>query len=294
MTPRRHSSPHPEADELSQTLVQLAGEVLERSKLQQARVELAMALQRHVLPAELPEEVPGLRIAACYVPAQAGLDVGGDWYDAFTMPGETVGIAVGDVEGHDVEAAAFVGQVRAGLRAVAGVTTDPGDVLACINDLLVSMSSGLFVTCTFLRFDPASGELAEARAGHVPAVWATADGRCEVVLDAGGLPLGLFPGQEYPVTRRLLTKAGAFVLLTDGVVEGPAFSLERGLERVAQVVRAGFDSDPDVLATKVISIANLTGHCDDAAVLVLRHDGNPGLASSAGGDGVAPFDRGGG
>jgi serine phosphatase RsbU (regulator of sigma subunit) len=293
MAPRRHSIPYPGAEELSQTLVQLAGEVLERAKLQQARVELAMALQRHMLPAELPE-VPGLQIAARYVPARAGLDVGGDWYDAIMMSGETVGIAIGDVEGHDVDAAAIVGQVRAGLHVVVGFTTDPGDVLARINDLLVSMSSGLFLTCTFLRFDPASGELAVARAGHVPAVWATADGRCEVVLDAGGLPLGLFPRQKYPVTRRLLNKAGAFVLLTDGVVEGPAFPLERGLERVTRVVRSGFDADPDVLAARVISVANLTGNSDDAAVLVVRHDGNPGLASSAGGDGVAPFVRGGG
>jgi serine phosphatase RsbU (regulator of sigma subunit) len=246
--------------------------VLERIKLQQARVELAMALQRHMLPAELPE-VPGLRTAARYVPARAGLDVGGDWYDAITMRDGTVGIAIGDVQGHDVEAAAFVGQIRAALRVVAGITTDPGDVLARINDLLVSMDFGLFVTCTFLRFDPASGELAGARAGHVPAVWATADGGCEVVLDAGGLPLGLFPGQKYPVTRRLLTKAGAFVLLTDGVVEGPDFPLERGLARVAQIVRTSFDADPDVLATEVINVANLTSHYDDAAVLVLRHDG---------------------
>jgi serine phosphatase RsbU (regulator of sigma subunit) len=182
MAPRRHSGPHPGAEELSQTLVRLAGKVPERIKLQRAGVELAMALQRHIRPAELPE-VPGLRTAACYVPARAGLDVGGDWYDAITMSGETVGIAVGDVEGHDVqghdvEAAAFVGQIRAGPPILAGVTTDPGDVLARINDLLVSMGSGLFVTCTFLRFDPASGELAGARAGHVPAVWATADGAC--------------------------------------------------------------------------------------------------------------------
>ncbi|AEH09538.1 MULTISPECIES: PP2C family protein-serine/threonine phosphatase [Protofrankia] len=272
MAPRRHSSPEPGDDELSQTLVQLAGEVLERIKLQQVRVELAMALQRHILPVELPV-VPGLRTAACYVPARPGLDIGGDWYDAFMMPGGTVGIVIGDVQGHDVEAAAFVGQVRIGLRAVTSVTTDPGEVLARINDLLVSLGSGLFVTCTFLRFDPASGELADARAGHVPAVWATADGRCEVVLDDGGLPLGMFPGQRYPVTRRLLTGTGAFVLLTDGVVEGPAFPLERGLERVVHVVRGGCEADPDVLATKVIDVADLTGHCDDAAVLVLRHDG---------------------
>jgi serine/threonine protein phosphatase PrpC len=103
----------------------------------------------------------------------------------------------------------------------------------------------------------------------------------------------MFPRQKYPVTRRLLTKAGAFVLLTDGVVEGPAFPLERGLESVARIVRSGFDAAPDVLAARVISVANLTGHSDDAAVLVVRHDGNPGLlASSESGDGMTTSVRG--
>ena len=135
--PRRHSGPHPGAEELSQTLIRLAGKAPERIKLQQARVELAMALKRHVRPAELPE-VPRLGTAACYVPARAGLDVGGDWHDAITMSGETAGIAIGDVQGHDVQAAAFAGRIHTGLRVLAGVTTDPGDVLARINDRLAS------------------------------------------------------------------------------------------------------------------------------------------------------------
>jgi serine phosphatase RsbU (regulator of sigma subunit) len=94
MAPRRHSGPHPGAEELPQTPVQLAGKAPEQIKLQQARAEPAMALQRPIRPAELPE-VPGLRTAACHVPARAGLDVGGDWHDAITMSGETVGVAIG-------------------------------------------------------------------------------------------------------------------------------------------------------------------------------------------------------
>jgi serine phosphatase RsbU (regulator of sigma subunit) len=277
---RRHiTSPHSTSphgnQELLHSLERLTGEVLQRTKLQQVRVELAMALQRHMLPAQLPN-FPGLRAAARYVPAQHGLDVGGDWYDAFTMPDGTVGIAIGDVQGHSVDAAAFVGQVRTGLRAIAGTTTDPGTVLTQVNELLVSMGSDLYVTCSFLRFDPASGELASSRAGHIPAVWATASGHWEVVMDVGGIPLGIFAGEEYPVTRRMLTTPGAFVLVTDGVVEGPSFPVERGLEAVTRLVRIGFDADPDVLAAEVLQVADLTGHNDDAAVLVLRHDGVQG------------------
>ncbi len=149
-------------------------------------------------------------------------------------------------------------------------------MLSRANDLLLSMDSTLFVTCSFLCFDPVTWELADARAGHVPAVWATADGRYGIAHDPGGVPLGILPGEVYPVTRRPLPQPGAFVLLTDGVVEGPSFPIEAGLEQVARVVRAGVGADPGELAAEVIKVAELTGHTDDAAVLVLCHDAAPG------------------
>lgn len=270
----RHHAKQDRPDESLETLVRLADEVVERTRLRQARVELATALQRTMLPASLPV-VPRVRAAACYSPARQGLDVGGDWYDMFAMPGDTVGVAIGDVQGHDVEAAAFVGQVRTGLRVITTLGTDSGDILARLNDLLVSMDSGLFVTCSFFHFAPATGELTGSRAGHVPAVLATRDGRTEIVLDPGGLPLGVFPDQSYPVTRRTLTSPGVVVLVTDGVVEGPAFPLGEGLARVVRVAREGVSADPAEVAENVLAVADATGHSDDAAVVVLSHDGPP-------------------
>ncbi len=272
--PRRRTAPSPSAEERLRTLGQLTGQVLERIKFQQARVELAAALQRHCLPTEIPH-LPGVRVAGRYAPARDGLDIGGDWYDVFPMPDGSIGFAIGDVQGHDVEAAAYMGQVRTCLRAVAVATTDPAEVLRRTNDLLVSMGSDLFVTCSFLRFDPATGELTTARAGHTPAVWATTDGRFGIVMAEGGLPLGIVPDEKYPSTRRLLTGKGAFVLLTDGVVEGPSYEIEQGLDRVAELVRDGCGGDPDSLAAEVIKVADLTGHSDDAAVLVACYDGPP-------------------
>ncbi|MET9612897.1 PP2C family protein-serine/threonine phosphatase [Kitasatospora indigofera] len=275
MTRRRPAS----ADDLLTELGRLTAQALERAELQQARVELAQALQRELLPGALPE-LPGLRTAARYAPARNGLDIGGDWYDGFRLPDGALGFSIGDVQGHDVEAAAFMGQVRVGLRAVAGISADPGEVLARANELLLSMDCTLFATCSFLRFDPVSWELSDARAGHVPAVWATTDGRSGVTQDEGGLPIGILPGEVYPVTRRRLSVPGAFVLVTDGVVEGPSFPIEAGLEQVTRVVeegvgagaRAGTAPDPGELATEIIKVADLTGHTDDAAVLVLCHD----------------------
>jgi serine phosphatase RsbU (regulator of sigma subunit) len=270
--PRRRTVPSGGAGELLQTLEDLTGRILEGIKLQQARVELAAALQRQVLSAELPV-LAGLQVAGRYAPARAGLDIGGDWYDGFLMPDGSVGFAIGDVQGHDVEAAALMGQVRTCLRAVAVATTDPAEVLQRTNDLLVAMDSGLFVTCSFLRFDPVTNELADARAGHVPAVWARGDGRCDIILNEGGLPLGIYAGESYPSTRRVLTDVGAFVLLTDGVVEGPGYPIEEGLAQVANLAVGASRTDPNELAARVIKVADLTGHSDDAAVLVLRYGG---------------------
>ena len=277
--PRRRAAPPARAGEPLTALARLIGEVDERVRLQQARVELATALQRHLLPPALPS-LPGLRLAARYTPARDGLEVGGDWYDTFVMPDGSAAIAIGDVQGHDVEAVAFMGQVRTGLRAIASLSTDPGEILGRANDLFVSMGSALYATCCFLRFDTVGGHLALSRAGHVPLVWSSSDGRCGVVLEQGGLPLGIRAGERYPVTRRRLTQAGTIVLLTDGVVEGPSFPIEQGLERVSRVVHARPDATPDALAAEVIKVADLTGHSDDAAVLVVRYDGVPEPAST--------------
>ncbi|MEU6756437.1 PP2C family protein-serine/threonine phosphatase [Streptomyces sp. NPDC046685] len=269
MTPRR--TPRVASADLLTTLGRLTAEARQGVELQQARVELAEALQREMLPASLPV-APGLRTAARYSPARHGLDIGGDWYDGFQLPEGALAFCIGDVQGHDVDAAAFMGQVRICLRAVAAVVVDPGEVLSRANEVLLSMDRELFATCSLLRFDPDTGELESARAGHVPAVWATVDGRYGVVEDDGGLPLNLLPGSGYAVTRRRLTTAGSIVLLTDGVVEGPRFPIEVGLERVVRVVREAAGTDPDELAAEVMKVADSTGHADDAAVLVLSHD----------------------
>lgn len=272
---RRRPPRSASADDLLATLGRLTAQAREGAEKQRARVELAEALQREMLPARLPQ-LPGLRAAATYAPARHGLDIGGDWYDGFPLPDGSLAFCIGDVQGHDVEAAAFMGQIRFGLRAVAVHAADPGEVLSRANDLLLSVDCGLFATCTFLRFDPTAWELTSARAGHVPAIWATTDGRFGLVDDPGGLPLGIVPGEEYPVTRRRLAMAGAFTLVTDGVVEGPSFPMEAGLTQVMRLVRANADSDPAAVAAAAMSVAELTGHTDDSAVLVLRFDGAGG------------------
>ncbi|MDQ0956803.1 serine phosphatase RsbU (regulator of sigma subunit) [Streptomyces sp. B4I13] len=263
-----------DGDELLARLGSLTAQARERAEQQRSRVEPALALQRGMLPRDLPAG-PGFRPAVQYAPACHGLNVGGDWHDAFAMPDGRVGRSIGDVQGHNIEATAFMGQVRAGLRALASVTGEPGELLARTNDLLLSLGSDLFATCTFMRLDPATGVLERARAGHIPCVWATADGKSGVAEDEGGPPLGVQEGSDYPVTRYRLTKGGVFVLLTDGVVEGPRLSVEEGLDQVVRLagIAAVAQMEAGALAAAVIKGAERVGHEDDAAVLVVGHDG---------------------
>ncbi|MER6272262.1 PP2C family protein-serine/threonine phosphatase [Streptomyces sp. NPDC001797] len=260
-------------DELLARLRSLTAQARERAEYQRSQVELAVALQRGMLPRDLPD-TPRFHLAVQYAPACFGLNVGGDWYDAFTLPDGHIGLSIGDVQGHNIEAAAFMGQVRAALRALATVTGGPGELLARTNDLLVSLGGDLFATCTFMRLDPETGVLESARAGHVPFVWATADGKSGLGEDEGGPPLGIEPGTEYPVARHRLTTGGMVVLLTDGVVEGPSMPIEEGLDQVVRLagVAAVAGLEAQSLAAAVIKGAERVGHEDDAAVLVMGHD----------------------
>ncbi|MFD9462643.1 PP2C family protein-serine/threonine phosphatase [Streptomyces sp. NPDC060027] len=259
-------------DELLARLGSLTAQARERAEFQRSQVELAIALQRGMLPGDLPS-APGFDVAVQYAPACYGLNVGGDWYDAFKLPDERIGLSIGDVQGHNIEAAAFMGQVRVGLRALASVTSDPGELLARTNDLILSIGSDLFATCTFMRLDPATGVLESARAGHIPCVWATADGKSGIAEDEGGPPLGVEAGMRYPVTRHRLTIGGHFVLLTDGVVEGPSMNVDEGLDQVVRLagIAAVAGMSAASLAAAVIRGAERVGHEDDAAVLVVGH-----------------------
>lgn len=266
--------PSEDGDELLARLGALTAQARERAELQRSQVELAIALQRGMLPAHLPD-APGFHLAVQYTPANSGLSVGGDWYDAFTLPDGCIGLSIGDVQGHNIDAAAFMGQVRVALRALASVTSHPGELLSRTNDLLLSLGNELFATCTFIRLDPATGLLESARAGHIPFVWATADGRSGIAEGEGGPPLGVLDGVSYPVAQHHLTTGGVFVLVTDGVVEGPALGVDEGLDQVVRLagVAAVAGLEATSLAAAVIRGAERVGHADDAAVLVVGHDG---------------------
>ncbi|MFE3269318.1 SpoIIE family protein phosphatase [Streptomyces sp. NPDC059215] len=263
-----HSSPDERA--LMCTLADLAGQALKRVRLQEARVELATALQQTMLPM-LPEHLPGLEAGACYRPSRDGLDVGGDWYDAFVLPDGAIAVEIGDVQGHDVDAAAAMGQVRASMRAIAAHEPDPATVLTRTNDLLVTMDAQRFASCTMLRIDP-DGQVTGASAGHVPLLYARDDGSHSIREMRGGPVLGVLPDADYAEETFSLDTHTALVMVTDGVVEAPNLTLDAGLERAgtlaAQAIHDGLN--PEETADRILDAAVDVDHLDDVAVLIVR------------------------
>ncbi|MFF4729288.1 SpoIIE family protein phosphatase [Streptomyces mirabilis] len=263
----------PSLDErtLMGTLADLAGQALRRIRLQQARVELATALQKTMLPT-LPAHLPGLEVAARYRPSRDGLDIGGDWYDAFEMPDGAIALEIGDVQGHDVDAAAFMGQVRLSMRLIADQEPHPGTVLTRTNELLTTMDVARFASCTLLHVDPRGGRVTGTSAGHVPVLCAHRDGSHGVRELPGGPVLGVVPGIKYREEAFALDEDTTLVMVTDGVVEGPGLTLDAGLERAgtlaAQAVHDGLNAEET--ADRILDAAVAVDHLDDVAVLVLQ------------------------
>jgi serine phosphatase RsbU (regulator of sigma subunit)/PAS domain-containing protein len=253
------------------TLADLAGQALRRIRLQQARVELATAVQKTMLPT-LPEHLAGLEVAARYRPSRDGLDIGGDWYDAFVMPDGAVALEIGDAQGHDVDAAVAMGQVRASMRTIAAHETDPATVLTRTNELLVTMEAARFASCTMLHIDPVDGQVTGASAGHVPVLCARKDGSHSIHELPGGPVLGIVPGTEYREETFTLDKDTALVMVTDGLVEGPGLTLDAGLERAGALAGAALHDglNAEQTADRVLDAAVAVDHLDDVAVLVIR------------------------
>ncbi|MFB7632360.1 SpoIIE family protein phosphatase [Streptomyces sp. NPDC056149] len=269
---RWHDFPPGERALLS-TVAGLTGQALARTALVQDRVELAQAVQHLLMPSRL-SQLAGLRMAGRYVPACDGVRIGGDWYDAFPLADGRYALCVGDVEGHDVRAAAVMGQIRTAVRAYSQTESGPGAVLAKANDLLSSLGGGHFATCSYLVLDAQCGRLEAATAGHVPGVVGRADGTTELLAPPPGPPLGVQPGTAYVTVSRPLTAVRTLVLLSDGLVEGPELDLDEGMDRVRGIVAHHRDSSPEDLADALLSASARTGHLDDAALLVVRRGGD--------------------
>ncbi|MYT32850.1 MULTISPECIES: SpoIIE family protein phosphatase [unclassified Streptomyces] len=237
------------------TVARMLAQALARAGVQESQHELAVGLQRSMMPTVQPD-IPGMAVAARYVPTGGGLEVGGDWYDMIPLPSGRIALVIGDVQGHDVRAAGLMGQLRIALRAYASEGHHPDAVLSRASRFLAGINETefhgkgedqRFATCLYIEVDPATGLLDVARAGHPDPAIRMADGAVIVRPTSGGLPLGIDPDSDYPTTRIVLEPGETMLVCTDGLIETGGHDLETGWGRLREVFEThatGTDEGP--------------------------------------------------
>ncbi|MFG2635939.1 SpoIIE family protein phosphatase [Streptomyces sp. NPDC048362] len=265
-----YDRPHPFPSEERAVLTSTAGliaQALDRARLYDATHQLAHDLQAGLLPHALPS-VPGLDVAARYLPASRGMDVGGDFYDLIRLDGTTAAAAIGDVQGHNVQAATLMGQVRTAVHATAGAP--PGEVLARTNRLLTDLNPGLFTSCLYVHLDLTGHRACLATAGHPPPVLRHPDGHTEILRPTPGLLLGIEATADYPTTDIVLPPGCVLALYTDGLVEAAGVDIDEAIASLAGRLARDRSRSMDDLADALVGHGRRSApRIDDIALLLI-------------------------
>src|SRR4051812_10628634 len=218
--------------ELAEELGRRAGLALDHARLFAREHRAAETLQRALLPAKLPE-IPGYELVVRYMPSDSRDHAGGDWYDAFTLPDDRMGIVIGDVGGRGMDAAATMGQIRNSLRAYAIQGAGPGEVVDALHALVAHSRGDItFVTVVYVVLDPASGAGELALAGHMAPLLASHDGASYI--DAPRCPpLGFTGAGHCTLGRFMLAPGETLWMFTDGLVESRTRPIDVGLLELA-------------------------------------------------------------
>ena len=236
---------------LLQDAADRAALAIRRAQLHEEEHRIAVELQRGLIPKRLPK-VSGIELAASYDVAGLTAQVGGDWYDAFAMPGGRLGIVVGDVTGRGIRAASAMGQLRTLTRAFAlaqGGRRAPGDALTLLNRHQLEGDDEHLFTIVYAVIDPDRGIISWANGGHPPPLLRDADGACHY-LEGGD---GLVGVADSPYATHEAPTGGhdIVVLYTDGLIERRSESLDVGLERLADAAAVGPD-DPQAMCDYIL------------------------------------------
>lgn len=267
-----YDRPHHFSTDERATLTALAGliaQAFERARLYDVKHQLAQYLQSSLLPHTLPE-IPGLDRAARYVPATPGMDIGGDFYDLIRLSDTMAAAVIGDVQGHDVTAAALMGQVRTAVHAHATAGASPGEVLTHTNRLLMELSPDRFTSCLYVSLDLEKHSACLASAGHLPPLLGRPGVPTRVIDTSPGLLLGIDPEAEYATLDLPLPPGSVLTLYTDGLIEQHGLDLGDAIADLAGrfVLSPGLPLHD--LADSLIEPAALDQRADDIAVLLLR------------------------
>ncbi|MDQ2825900.1 MAG: SpoIIE family protein phosphatase, partial [Actinomycetota bacterium] len=248
---------------------------IENARLYEHARTAAITLQRSLLPRSLPS-VEGASLTAVYLPASHHAEIGGDWYDALIHPGGCVTIAVGDVGGHDLAAAAVMGRLRNTVRLSAVDADGAVDAIRRIDRYWTLVGEGAFATVLYAGYEPSSRTLTMASAGHPSPLLIHADGSVEVLaIDplpalGSGLHAREADGEELKLD---LAPGATVVMFTDGLVERRDLSWDESLAKLAGAAASGAGLPPARLCDHLVSEMIGAGHqADDIALLLLTID----------------------
>ncbi len=256
-------------------LARRAGIAIDHALRYEHNRDIAETLQRTLLT-DLPV-TPGLQLAARYLPATHGLNIGGDWYDAFAQPDGSLIAVIGDVTGHGLHAAVMMGQLRNALRAYAVEGDSPGRLLTRLHTFLHHLEPELYATAAIARFRPGDPTVTWAAAGHPPPVVRTSDGRVQILDAKPGAMLGIPLSQGIRDHTVELPPGSTLALYTDGLVERRRVGLDPGIARLgtalAEIDPADLAQDLDRAAEAVLGRMLHDSAREDDVCLLLCHTG---------------------
>jgi phosphoserine phosphatase RsbU/P len=233
--------------------------------------EVAQLLQRSLLAGELPSS-PRLELAVAYQPGMSDLEVGGDWYDAFWLDDEDlVGLVVGDVVGHGIEAAASMGQLRSAVRALAAPSLRPAELLGALDRYARRHRVGQMTTLVYAQLNIRTGELSFACAGHPPPLILGTEGQARFAWDGRSLPLDAHLSAGERAQGTIQVSDGDTVLFyTDGLIERRTRSLDEGMDRLLAEASTHREQPTTRLLDGVLRTLHDAEHTDDVCLLAAR------------------------
>lgn len=236
--------------------------------------DVVAELQRSMLSGEIPQ-VAGLELGVAYQSAVAGLEVGGDWYDAFWLiEGESLGLVVGDVVGRGITASATMGQLRSAVRALAATGLGPGPLLDALDRFARRHEVGLMTTVAYAELRVATGELRFACAGHPPPLVAPAGEAPRFLWEGRSTPIAVPAASERPREEAFhALEPGTFLLLySDGLIERRGQSLDEGMARLLATYGEHADAPATLLAETLVRELRDPRHPDDVCLLAARRE----------------------
>lgn len=263
-------------DELAtmEALASYTSQALSRALLLQEQSDALVVLQSALLP-RLPES-DQLEMAARYRPAAARGQVGGDWYDAVLMPTGATSLMIGDVVGHDITAAATMGQMRTTLRALAWAVDDPPSrQVLRLEESMIDLNVEGMATLVYARIEEADEEgrrgVRWTNAGHPPPLLVHPGGSTRWLEDdAGDVMLGVLPDAHRTDNRTHVPTGSMLMLYTDGLVERRGEDLDAGLDRLRKAASTHHDLVPEEFLDMVLRDLHDGDLADDVAVLAVR------------------------